>query len=199
MTAATAAQAALVVSPFGIEADHPRNCDLLLQCIPNMRLRSVIVGSRPAIDRMGEFRTPLDQARHLASLPRLPGMQLHVNPAKCVYEVIDPLYEDEALCERIAKWMRENNAFRTSGKVKGIAPQKGELDVHRMKSLCREMLALIDAGEARLIRGPKPELDEIEQLPGKFLLNPGIRTSTTQPVFEEDFPEWVSRLSNSGG
>jgi hypothetical protein len=77
--------------------------------------------------------------------------------------------------------------------------QKGTLDPHRFKTLCRELFWLVEAGEAKRVEGVIPTLAEIAELSGHFLLNPGSRISNTQPVYEKDFPDWVARLSHSGG
>lgn len=199
-TAQTEDRPEIIVAPFGIEADHPRNSDLVVQCIPGCKLRSAISGSKHLIDaKTGEPRVPLDQARHLSTFPRTPGMQLHVNPAKLVYTIVDPLNDDEELRERITRWYSQNSAVRSIDTLKGVPTQQGELDTHRMKSLCREMFWLVEAGEAKVVKGALPAFDEIEELPGYFLLNPGSRISNTQPRYEKDFQSWVDRMSRSGG
>ena len=192
---------AVTVLPFTIEADHPRNCDLYIQSIPGCRLRSAIEGMRPIIDtKTGDVRVPLEQAKSLASFPRTPGMQLHVNPAELTYRVSDPLHGNTVLCDRIQRFLKENPGVgKVADKIDGIPPLDGKLDPHRMKTLVREMLWLLNANEAKLVQGRAPDLEDIEELDGKFLLNPGSRVGNTQPVFEEDFPNWVDNLSRTGG
>ncbi len=193
-------KSAVVVVPFGIEADAPRNNQLLLQCVPGAELRSAIDGSKPVVDRKtGDFMLPKDQANHLASFPKAPGMQIYVNPAALTYEISDPLYEDDKMCERITKWMKNNIPFDTETKVGGAPPLKGSLDQHRMKTLCRELFWLVDAGDAKRCQGVIPTLEDIEELPGEFLLNPGSRIGNTQPQFECNFDNWVTKLANLGG
>lgn len=198
-TTVEAGRVAFIVAPFGIEADHPRNSDLLIQSIPGCRLRSTIIGSRPFTDKRGDIRVPKDQTMALASLPRIPGMQLHVNPSKCTYVVSDPLAKDTELCARLTRWMRENTEMRSSSTIAGVPVLSGTLDAHRMKTLCREVFNLLVYDEAKVIAGPKPEMDEIDQLPGHYLLNPGMKTATTQPIYEKDWDDWVATLSHSGG
>lgn len=201
-TATASAEPRTVVSsipPFGIEADHPRNSDLYIQSIPNCRLRSAIAGNKGMRDSKGVTRTPLDQARHLASFPPSPGMQLHVNPTDCTYIIIDPLYNNEEMCEQITRWLRENTPVRPDQKVRGVKPLEGELDRHRMKTLCREMIYLVQAGEAKKCKGAMPTLQEVDELVGHYLLNPGSRVQNTQPVYEKDWDDWVANLSRTGG
>ena len=75
MPTAEAIQEKTIVQPFGIEADHPRMCDLLIQSLPGCRLRSVIAANKGAKDaKTGEVRIPEGQAHGLARMPRVPGM-----------------------------------------------------------------------------------------------------------------------------
>lgn len=203
MSAAVATAEKKIVSsipPFGIEADHPRNSDLYVQSIPNCRLRSAISGNKGMRDaKSNTLRVPLDQARHLASFPPAPGMQLHVNPTDCTYIITDPLFNNEEMCEHITRWLRENVSVRPDQKVRGMKPLEGALDRHRMKTLCREMIYLVQANEAKKCKGVMPTLEEVSELPGNFLLNPGSRVQNTQPQFECDWDDWVANLSRSGG
>ncbi len=188
------------VAPFGIEADHPRNGDLLLQSVPGCRLRSAISASKHVIDaKTGEPKVPQDQARHLGQLPPIPGMQIHVSPAKLTYMVIDPLHDDEELCERIRKTLDQISPFRMGRTLKGVPPLKGVLDKHRMKTLCRELVWLVDASEAKAVKGTMPELDEVDKLEGEYLLNPGSQVTNMQPRFECDWDKWLAELTRSGG
>lgn len=189
----------IVVAPFGIEADHPRCCDLYIQCIPNLRLRSAIDGGKPARDnKTGDFSVPRDQAINMGDFPKTPGMQLHVNPFELTYVVIDPLADMQDMQDRVVRWMNQHTPFR-GDKIKIDKKLEGKIDRHQMKSLCREMFNLVKDGEARHVRGSMPDMSEIDLLPGKYLLNPGSRVMNTQPRFEDDLPGWIDRLANQGG
>lgn len=190
-----------MVAPFAIEADHPRMATLLLQSVPNCRLRSRISASKGTIvntadpDNMPVI--PLDQARALGQLPVIPGMQFHCNPGKLSYMVYDPLSDDEDMCERIRKVIQ--GPSRTGEKMKGMKTEKGTLDVDRMKTLVRELVRLVDAGDAKVIKGMLPVAEDIDGLPGDFLLNPGSMVPNSQPRLEKDWDEWVKNLSRYGG
>ncbi len=194
-----------IVRPFGIEADTPRNSDVIIQCIPGCRLRGAVAAGKMTTDaKTGEKRMPTDETRHLGMLPLIPGMQIHVNPAKSTYTIIDPLHDDEELCRKITRAMREDGrpmaVDEKSGiGVKGVPPQNGKLDPHRMKSLCREILWLLESEHAKMIKGPDPTLENIDALPGHYLTNPGSRVQNTQPRFEKDWSKWYEQLVMSGG
>jgi len=186
--------AARVVAPFEIEAKHPRNCDLAIQCVPGLKLRSAVSQTTKTVQ--GGVRTPtLDNK----SPPKLPGMRLFVDPENLIYRVSDPLRDDESLRDSIGRWIKETTGSRSESRPNGVPTKNGELDEHKAKSLCREMYNLLKEGEAVITDGLMPELDDIEDLPGKFLLNPGLRTHTTQPRFEEDWDAWLTQLTKAGG
>jgi hypothetical protein len=190
------------IPPFGIEADHPRNSDLLIQSIPNCRLRSAIVASKGTIvnkkDPDNSPVIPEDQARFLGSIPPMPGMQLHVNPAKLSYKIVDPMHGNKTMCKRLQAALREKG-MAVSGELDGVPPQEGTLDVHRMKTLCREMLWLLNAGEAKMAGGPKPSIEDIDEMSGRYLLNPGSRIPNGQPLFEDQYDNYVEGLQKVGG
>ena len=195
----TTEERTIVVLPWGIEADHPRNCDLLIQCVPGCVLRSAISGVKGHTDASGEYRVPVDQSRHLGSFPNTPGMQLHVNPAELTYMIVDPMRDNVQLCDRVRKYLKETTGMTVSEKLNGVPTTSGKLDVHQMKSLVREMLWLVNSGEAKKCKGALPTMDDVNDLPGHFLLNPGMRVQTTQPRYEHQWEEWVQNLSRSGG
>ncbi len=188
---------------FTVQADHCRNCDLLLQSIPNCRLRSTIKASRTTITNIQSVDNspviPKDQAHHLGSLPTIPGMQLTVDSANLTYEVTDPLFENKDACKRIQSALKaDDRPFMNNG-VRGVPPLKGTLDVHRMKTLCREVVFLLEAKDVKMRKGLPPSMDDVVDLPGKFLLNPGSRVPNSQPRFEEDLPDYVDNLQRTGG
>jgi hypothetical protein len=189
------------VAPFAVAADHPRNCDLLLQSVPNCRLRSSISASKPTKSRRtGEMVIPPDQAAYLGQFPPIPGMQIHVNPGSLSYAVVDPLADDDDLCDRITKAMNATGGpIRVDSKVRGVPTLKGKLDVHRMKTLVRELVWIVQSGEGKVVKGALPEMKDVERLPGNFMLNPGSQVPNQQPVYECDYDEWLQRLTRSGG
>jgi len=199
MTTATVERAdrpktAVIVPPFGVEADHPQLCDLLIQSIPGCRLRSRI---RPTtVTVQGQVRTP---QTHGHSPPEAPGMQLHINPADLSYVILDPLDTDEEAKARIKRYLHLTTGARQDANLRGAKTVKGTLDQHRMKTLCREICWLLADGSIKVVKGAAPDQDDVDELPGKYLLNPGLQTQTTQPMYEDDYPEWVDRLTRSGG
>lgn len=183
-----------IIQPFAIEADHPRNCDILIQSIPGCRLRGRL---KPVVQTIqGSVSTPLCQGH---ALPDVPGMQLHINPAKLVYTIADPIEDDDAAKQRVLNFMRLTQGISADYKIRGVTKRTGELDAHRMKTLCREILDLLGEGHVKIVRGVQPSPDDIEDLPGKFLLNPGSRIKNSQPIYEDDFESWVDRLTMQGG
>lgn len=189
-----------IVPAFVIEADHPRNGNLLLQAIPGLVLRGALSATKPSTNfKSGAKVVSPDQSSFLGQFPDVPGMHLHVDPAKLSYKVIDPLDGDEELCAKLTAAMRRKNAMSGTRQVRGVKPQSGKLDAHRIKTLVRECIQLVQAGEARVVKGVLPKMEDVEQLPGNFLLNPGSRIRNTQPQFEKDWDAWYERLNAAGG
>lgn len=190
---------AVSVLPFGIEATNPRNGDLFVKGI-SQRLRSRISPTKDIFDREDgeQVIRPVD-AKLIDGLPRnLRGMQLHVNPAECTWKVIDPLHGKEEVLDKIKQAMVRNAGYSINGKLKGVPPKEGTLDIDQMKTLVREMVQLIEAGDAEVIKGVKPEMEDVEELPGDFLLNPINLGNWNQPRYEKDVEEWKRKLNTLG-
>lgn len=185
------------VAPWGIAADHPRNCDLLLQSLPNTRLRSAIKPTKMIFDRENGVQiTRPHSAGIIEGLPSsIPGMQLSVDPAKGTYNVIDPLSEDEDMCEKIQRALARQGVYRTENKIRGVPDRGGLLDPDHMKTLCREMCRLVNAGEAVVIKGSLPTEDDLENMAGEFLTNPVNMGDYRQPRYEKDLQAWVETLN----
>lgn len=186
------------IGTFTIEADHPRNCDLLIQSIPGLRLRSAIEGTRPVTDQQtGEPMVPADQSRALAALPRIPGMQIRVQPELGLVIVADPLTENSTLCTRLATFLK-NHTPHHAEKVEGVEKQKYRLDEHQMKTLCRELVNIVNAKEGTVVEGKKPTLEKVDNMKGRYLMNSGHTSFITQPRYEDQMNEWLEQLSRIG-
>jgi len=123
-------------------------------------------------------------------------MELYVNPTKLAYRIVDPLYGDDDLADRLKSRLDAVYETRTSVKLRGAPPQEGTLDKDRMKTLCREMTWLVRDNMAKVVKGPLPSMEDIEELPGEFLLNPGSQIRTDQPRYEKDLEAWTDRLNS---
>jgi len=188
------------VTPFAIEFDSCSNSDYKLNSLPEYKFRSAVKSHRTVVDNeTGEEAVPVDMVQGLSMLPTIPGMQLHVNPADCSFEITDPLNDRQDLRDRIAKTINSQGAIRADKGIRGVPTVKGTLDVHRMKTLCREMVMLLDSNEAELVKGVKPSLKAISSLPGKFLLNPGCQIQNNLPRYEDDYETWLENLKKYGG
>jgi len=184
MSSAVKEKIDVIVPPFGIEISTPRNGDMRLQSIPGCSLRGAIKARATC--------------RMMPLMPEVPGMQLHVNPAKCKYTIIDPLYKNEALCEQIRLVMEHSDLLMKPGKVlSGVPPQEGTLSVDHMKTLCREILYILGSDHAIMVEGPKPDMEDVEELPGDFLLNPGGGIGSGQPRYEKDLPAYERQMGRA--
>lgn len=188
-----------VISPFTIEIDHPRNSPVMLQTITNLRIRSAFDGMKPAKDATGVERVPIDQALAFAGCPRMPGQRITVNPIRLTYEVTDPLHGNKEACDKFAMWLKSNGrGLASNTRLDGEPPKSGELDIHQMKTLCRELLGIVQAGWAKLVVGRMPTEEEIASMKGRFILDPGLRIPSMRPKFEDELDSWKDGLSRAG-
>lgn len=185
------------VQPFMVEITG--NCsDVIIQSIPGCKLR----GQVKAIKRVfSPYKTKPTMAPSgvFPGLPELPGMRVSVNPGNCVVEITDPLHGDEETCAVIKALVKRHRGTRTVAKVDGVPPREIKLDKSRIKTLCRELLFMTENDMAKFVkaRGEKPTMEDIEKLPGHFLLNPGSQIPNNQPRYEKDMDAYVQRLEST--
>lgn len=193
---ATKTRSKCPVAPWGIEADTMTNGDVILKCLRPERLRGRIVPSKTRKHpRTGDEFVP---ATAVPNFPEVPGMQLHVNPAVCEWKIIDPLRGNEELCAKILRRLKQLRQQSWADKLDGVPSKSGKVDIHMMKSLCREMWHLVTSGDARLVKGILPSMEDIEAMDGDFLLEPGSNMNTSRPKFEKDLPEYIRNLGRLG-
>jgi len=197
------------VMPFAIEAKTPRNQDIIIQCLGCKRLRGAVRASMEAFDRQwqdqddDESATRPVSANLIDGIGELPGQVLYVDPAELTWKIRDPLWGEDSKLERIRKAMRRALGLAViDQKLQGMKPEDGTLDVDTMKTLCLELLSFIEAGEARVVKGIKPSKEDIDELPGRYLLNWSNRNKWRQPKYADQYDEWerdMNKLSRSDG
>ena len=195
------------VSPFTIEADCSNNGDVVIQSIPNGRLRGAVRGNKMvSYTKSNKFGAAGDEfippsGRIYGMLPALPGMRLRVTPKDFEYEITDPLEGNQELLDKFVKKANEVMGVPISQKGVSYRPvptEKGYLDPDRMKTLVREMVFMVNNDMAKLVDGVLPDAEDIEELEGDFLLNPGTQIQNNQPKYEKDLPGYRKTLSSSG-
>lgn len=193
----TAAKPVSSVAPWGIEIySSSNNANVIVQSIPGCRLRGQMGPGKVKKDPVtGDEYVP-GSGEVFGRYPSAPGQQLHVNPAKLSYRVIDPLNDDPDLLDRIQRKVAAHSSIiQNDVELRGVPNSEGKLDKDRIKTLCREMVWLVQNDMARVVKGPLPDMEDIEGLPGDFLLNPGSQVPNSQPRYEKDYDAWVSRLN----
>ena len=189
------------VSPFGIEADGKNNGNVYLKSVPNCNLRSrvkqvrMIIGHERDNDTLERMRKPVSGGM-VNNLPaNIPGMQLHVSPKDCTYVIIDPLCEDQDTLDRIQAAVEAHGGIRTGRKLRGVPKRSGKISVDHMKTLIREILCVIESGDARVCKGTAPDREDVDDLAGDYLLEPANRGNWHRPRYEKDLEEWVQSLN----
>lgn len=188
------------VGHFTVEASDPRLGDVVIQSIPGCRLRSAVKHVKELFNPRGPGKDVITGKSNIISgIPELPGMQLIIKPGLCRVKITDPLHGDEETCALIKSLKDYATGNKKDGKLDGVPPREEKLDPSRMKTLVREVLYMIENGTVKMVGGSIPEMEDIEKLPGNFLLNPGSRIQNLQPRFEKDFEGWVENLDRVGG
>ena len=183
------------VAPFGIEIDVNSNSDVIIQSIPGCRLRGKIRAGRFIRNAEGDEDVP-DSWMIYGKLPTVPGRQLHVHPETRSYRIIDPLHEDDELCDRLKRRLASLMIISSETELRGCPPEKGTLDADRMKTLVREMTFLVKDDMAKVVKGVLPDKEDIDLLPGEYLLNPGSQVPNGHPRYEKDWDDWYAKVTS---
>lgn len=203
----------LILSPFVVEARTPRNQDLLIQNLDGLRLRGAVRATVEVFDRgwvqdNDEEDDPDERklkcrpapANLIDGIGELPGERLYVNLRTGEWKTQDPLYEKKNVLDRIRMAIRRVAGFGVVGqKLHGMKPRGGKVDQDRMKSLCEELLCFVEAGEAQVVKGRVPTREEIEQMPGRPLLNWMNRQNWKQPKYRDQLDAWERRVNQLDG
>jgi len=189
-----------LVAPFAVEARHPRNSDLLIQSLTGVcerRLRSRLSPAIKVVDRNGKKHIKTPTLRGV-SLPEIDGHILKVSPKDLEIEIIDPLKENDQQMEEFRRYIKATRGVDEN--IRACDPVKAKLDKHRMKTLCREVLNFINS-EEMVWHGSsaKFEMKDLEDLDGRYLLNPGSQIPNGQPSFEDELDAYREKLLNAGG
>lgn len=177
-----------ILPPFGIENVHPNNSDLMLQGVEGgLRLRGPVL--KPVISQTA------------GQCPAVPGAQLHLNPKTGEYTMRDPLNDEQhiELRSRLQRWLTNSRGVRVTGEIRGAKTITGKLDRNRVKTLCKELAELEAEGHIKAIKGAVPTIEEVDEMPGRYLLNPGARFHNLQPRFVDEYEEYKEHLTTSAG
>lgn len=134
-----------------------------------------------------------------SSMPDIPGMQLTIDARNRRVIIRDPLKDNEALCSQIAGVLKKRGSYGLS-KLTGCDERTVAMDEHEMKTLVRFVVKLLDPPsglpKAKLVKGRVPTDEEVDQLPGEYLYDPGSETQHG-PKFEKDAQQWFDRVNRN--
>jgi len=185
------------VAPFVAELTG-NCCDIVVQSIPGARLRGAVTHLRKVFNPQRNGQEEMAPSGIIPGTPDIPGMQLHVNPGLCRVKIVDPLRGNDDLCSSILRVLKSQHVLRTAEKVEGVPTREEKLEPSRMKTLCREIFRMVKDDMAVIKKGPPPTMDEIDDLPGHYLLNPGSHVQNHQPKYEKDLENFVENLTRAG-
>ncbi len=141
----------------------------------------------------------------LAGMPDVPGIFIEVKPDGRRVRIFDPLDLDEDNCpktgENYKQILTDMNAVIKSA-TGGIFDvfkqvQRLKLDVHRFKTLLRELVRWDESGNIyKLHVGELPSLEAIDKLHGEFMCNE--YHSGQVPKFEKEHQAYLENLQRIG-
>ncbi len=126
------------------------------------------------------------------SLPDIPGIHCTVDFRASVVEFTDPAPPEV--------WEDLNRTLQTAPTaIVGVGQNFGPVndtsepvDAHTLKTFTRELLRLVNAEKATVVKGTLPSLEEINELPGRYLFDPSWH-SQWKPQFEDEYERWKER------
>ena len=191
--AATGEKAVKYPAALTIEVDAPRNRNPISNVL-HIRLRSAMDVSKPVVANAGTPRAPAMNGQW-AGLPKLPGMQMTLDPKTRKWLIHDPLTDkrNEALCEQAGRVMRSALCWG-EGPLRGVPDQEGTLDAHKAKTLLKEMRDLVESEYAKVTKGKLPTDEDLDRMPGHLLYDPAAITRVAGPEFKKDFADWYERI-----
>lgn len=180
------------VPAFAVQATHPRNCDLHLMCLNGVIGRRMRSTTNPLVTNIQGQPRPFNRQD---PVPVIPGQILRVFPSELRVVMEDPFFGDDVMRDALARWLRKNQGGTSTIPPSGIPPVEGRMDANRMKSLCREILHLLADKSMTQVEGPAFDLEDVDGLPGDYLLNPGSIIPTGQPALEKHWDQYVQRCN----
>lgn len=120
-------------------------------------------------------------------MPDIPGMRIEFLPKECSIRIFDPLEEDTAKLAKINAAMSTNSIQGVHGGVFKCVPSRVQkLKDYEFKSLLREVLVLVACKSATVVAGKLSKREVIDNLPGKYLHDPGDNISHDKQRFEDE-------------
>jgi len=196
----------VTVPPFEVEVHTPRNQDIMVQCLGNMRLRGAVRSTVDVFDKQWldddedqdaeDLPTRSAPARLIEGISDLPGMRIMIHPGELKWKVYDPLHKKEKTFKKIKRAMkRAFGVISVGDTLGGVKPRMGVMDEHTMKSFIREILCFIISEEVRVVKGVAPSIEDVNALPGRYLLNNSNVGNWHQPRFEDQYNTWVDDMN----
>jgi len=182
---------------FAIGDDFGRN--YTLKTVPGVILRGEWSLMRMA-NRKDAYGRPLPvrDMGSMASMPVIPGEEIHVDLSRQEAKIVDPLTrpENESTKETIEKVARQNNILNVDQKMtvqedRPVGVEKGD----GFKTFVRELVRMVEGGSAKLSQGKLPDPDKLE---GRYLYDPADTVTQLKPRYEDQVESWKMKVAMAG-
>ncbi len=168
---------------FTVEFGDRANRMIVLQSLSGERFRgSFAIANVPS----GSHNQTMGQ------IPNLPGQHLAVSTRDRRITISDPLEHDKTLLSQLRLAMRKLRSIREA-EVTYVPSTERQLDEDALKTLLFELSAMIANKTATVIKGDFPTREQIEQLAGDELWDPGDTTGRPKPRYKKDERAWRNR------
>jgi hypothetical protein len=135
----------------------------------------------------------------MSQMPDVPGIQMTVLPREKKAVAHDPLADDaDLLAKANGVWNDSAMGRSPGGGSKPWPDTEFALDDDTLKTLCIELVRKRGSGVLSVVRGALPTEQQIEDLPGGELYDPGNSNQHGHPRYAEDVPAWRQKLELAG-
>lgn len=180
----------LNLPPFIVELGDDSNRTISLDTM-RLRLRGDFSLSKLHKRKQGGR----DVGQIMQQMPDIPGMRIMVDYHAQKCRIFDPLetpeYKDVLV--RVNQVAQEATAVKQSGgKFTPVEAVEHKLDKDKMKTLCLELVRLVEDKQARVVAGELPTEEQLAAMPGRKLFDPW-NNSPRKPKYEDDAEAFYAR------
>lgn len=174
--------------------DYNRNFTITCPPFQGVDIRGRYDTSRMAKRPMG-MRDLGSEATRIPS--PIPGAMLRIDVRRSTATLFDPLAETTEGKEILRRY---NELAKRVPALRQMSPFESltyKLDPDQLKTLLCDLLRKLESGDITVIDGRMPELDELDNIPGHELYDPG-NNSHDKPRYKKDLPSFIDKMRAAG-
>lgn len=132
----------------------------------------------------------------ISQFPDIPGMRLRLDPQRRKSVVYDVLYlpEHKEACARLQRLIKLHFGV-DQGPAKPV--ERDRLDDDDIKTWYYWARRKVDAGQATIVRGELPDIDDVERMAGRVRIET-FNSSARACKWKEDFDRYIDAILSAG-